>query len=115
MNLRDKSEELYMDTVKEVQLAIKSTASYPSDHPTSRQIVGKSYETLANLLHKQAALTVSTFGNKLLVDNVPIDGKNTLFANFAKDLDQRRIDSIIFYRGLSKKDFTIFLNAMKKP
>jgi len=49
------------------------------------------------------------------VDNVPIDGKNGIFANFAKDLDQRRIDSVIFYRGLSKKDFTIFLNAMKKP
>jgi len=115
MNLRENSEGLFMDAIQQGQMAIRHTAAYPGDHPTSRQIVSKSYETLANLLHKQAALTVSTFGNKLLVDNIPIDGKNTLFANFAKDLDQRRIDSIIFYRGLSKKDFTIFLNAMKKP
>lgn len=105
-----------MDTVKEVQLAIKSTASYPSDHPTSRQIVGKSYETLADLLNKQDTLTVCVFGDRLVVDDVPIDGKNGIFATFAKDLRQRDIDSIAFHRGLSHNDFTIFLDAMiKRP
>ena len=116
MNPRDKSKELFMDTVKEIQLAIKTTASYPNDHPTSRQIVDKSYKTLANLLHKQTALTVCVFGEKLVVDDVPIDGKNNIFATFAKDLDQRCIDSITFYRGLSREHFTTFLYAMiKRP
>jgi len=116
MNPRDKSEELYMDTVKEVQLAIKSTASYPSDHPTSRQIVGKSYETLADLLNKQDMLTVCVLGDRLVVDDVPIDGKNGIFATFAKDLRQRDIDSIAFHHGLSHNDFTTFLDTMiKRP
>jgi len=105
-----------MDTVKEIQLAIKTTASYPSDHPTSRRIVGKSYKTLTSLLHKQTAVTVCVFGDKLVVDDVPIDDKNGIFATFAKDLDQRRIDSITFYRGLSREHFTTFLDAMiKRP
>ncbi len=116
MNPRDNREELFMATVKEIQLAIKSTASYPGDHPTSRQIVGKSYKTLTDLLTRQNMLTVCVFGDKLVVDDVPIDGKNGIFATFAKDLDQKGIDSITFHRGLSKKDFTTFLDAMiKRP
>ncbi len=114
MDPRDNREALLMDTIHQVQMAIKSTASYPEDHPTSRQIVGKSYETLTYLLNKQATLTVCVFGDKVLADDVPVDGKNTLYATFAKDLDQRAIDSITFHRGLSRRDFTIFLNAMGK-
>lgn len=116
MNPRDKPEKLFIDTIKQIQLAIKSTAAYPGDHPTSRQIVGKSYETLADLLNKQGTLTVCVFGDKLVVDDVPIDGKNGIFATFAKDLRDRDIDSITFHRGLSHNDLTIFLDAMiKRP
>jgi len=116
MNPTDKCEELFMDTVKDIQLAIKSTASYPGDHPTSRQIVGKSYETLADFLDRQSTLTVCVFGDKLVVEDIPIDGKNGIFATFAKDLRQRAIDSITFHRGLSHDDFSIFLDAMiKRP
>ena len=116
MNPRDRREELFVDTVKDIQLAIKTTASYPEDHPTSRQIVDKSYETLANLLHRQGTVTVCVFGDKVVVDDVAIDGKNTLFTSFAKDLHHRAIESITFYRGLSQRDFTIFLDAMiKRP
>jgi len=116
MDLADNREGLFMDAIKLVHLAIKSTASYPGDHPTSRQIVGKSYETLTDLLTRQNMLTVCVFGDKLVVDDVPIDGKNTIFATFAKILRQRDIDSITFYRGLSSNDFTTFLNTMiKRP
>jgi len=116
MNPRDRREELFVDTVKDIQLAIKTTASYPEDHPTARQIVDNSYETLADLLATQATVTVCVFGDKVVVDDVPIDGKNTLFTGFTKDLHQRAIESITFYRGLSQGDFTIFLDAMiKRP
>ena len=116
MNLRDNREESFTDTIKEIHLAIKSTTSYPEDHPISREIVSKSYETLTNLLTKQTMLTISVSGNKLLVDDVPIDSENTFSANFATFLDRRAIDSITFYPGLSLNDFKIFLDAMiKRP
>jgi len=116
MNPRDRREELFVDTVKDIQLAIKTTASYPDDHPTARQIVDKSYETLADLLATQGTVTVCVFGDRVVVDDVAIDGKNTLFTSFARDLHQRAIESITFYRGLSQGDFTIFLDAMiKRP
>ena len=114
MNPTDKRGELFMDTVKDIQLAIKSTASYPGDHPTSHHIVGKSYEALADLLDTQSTLTVCVFGDKVVVDDVPIDGNNGLFATFARDLRQRDIHSITFHRGLSHEEFTLFLNAMVK-
>ena len=116
MDTKDNIKELFTDAIQQVQMAIKQTAAYPGDHPISRQIFYKSYETLTDLLNKQDTLTFGTFGGKMLVDNVPIDGKNSLFDSFAKYLNRRDIDSITFYHGLSQKDFTFFLDAMiKRP
>ncbi|MFA4915941.1 MAG: ATPase, T2SS/T4P/T4SS family [Syntrophales bacterium] len=113
MSLRD---NLPLDALQQVQTAIKNTASYPENHPITGLICSKSYETLSNLLDKQKTLTVCVFGEKLMVDDVPIDGKETTFANFAKDLEQKDIDSITFCHGLSEKEYKIFLNAMiKRP
>jgi type IV pilus assembly protein PilB len=91
---------------------MSSTAAYPEDHPISRQVIIKSYKTLTQHLRKQNELTITSLGTKLLVDDVPIDGKDTLTKNFATVLSQRAIDSITFYRGLSVKDFKIFLNTI---
>lgn len=50
------------------------------------------------------------------MDDIPIESPNNLSANFALDLDQRAIDSISFYRGLSRRDYLIFIKAMiQKP
>jgi len=101
MNPKESHQESLRDSIKQLQLAIKSTATYPGDHPTSYQTTNKSYETLADLLDKKTTLTISVSGNKFLVDNIPIDGKDASLGNFARDLDQRAIESINFYHGLS--------------
>ncbi len=116
MDQKAKREKLYMDTIKDIHLALRSTASYPEDHPISRGIIGKAYEDLANFLKKQDTVTINIDGKKLLMDDVRIDSKDTFSIKFAMDLDQRHIDRITFYRGLSLKDLMIFLNAMiKRP
>ena len=71
-------------------------------------------ESLIGLLSGQDRLDVSVNGNKLFVDDVPVDSKEGLVVNFALDLDQRAIESISFYRGLSQKDYMVFLKAMKQ-
>jgi type IV pilus assembly protein PilB len=103
---------LLADTIKQIQLAIKNNASYPGDHPALSRAAEKSYESLMNLFDGEAAITVSVYGNKLLVDDIPIDGKTPATVNFAEELDQRAIDSITFYRGLTLTDFRAFLDAM---
>ena len=112
MDPRGNCEELFVDTIKEIHLAIKNIASYPEEHPATRESICKSHEALTNLLSKQTTLTVSVDGNKLLVDDVPVDSRNMFSAKFALDLEKRAIDSITFCRGLSERDFMTFLNAM---
>ena len=105
-----------MDIITQVQLAIKSTGVYPVDHPITIEIINNSYQALANHLKTKNILTLSVNGSKLLADDVPIESKNNLPANFALDLDQRAIESISFYRGLSQRDYMIFIKAMiQKP
>jgi type IV pilus assembly protein PilB len=114
MNLSDHREEVFADTIKEIHLSIKNIGSYPEDHPVSRQVISSTYETLVGLLHQQSSLTVTVFGDKLLVDDVPVDGKSAFSRSFARYLDRRTIDSVTFQRGLSLKEFKVFLNAMAK-
>ena len=104
--------ELILDAINQVQLAIKSTGVYPEDHPITVEIIKNSYEALVNHLKAQNILTFSVNGGKLLVDDNPIESKNNLPANFALDLDQRSIESISFYRGLSQGDYITFIKAM---
>jgi hypothetical protein len=112
----EKRKKLFEDAIRQIQLAMSSTAAYPEDHPISRQDIIRSYKTLTNLLRKQSELTVTSLGTKLLVEDVPIDSKDAFSKNFAAVLSQRAIDSITFCRGLSVKDFKVFLNAIiKRP
>ncbi len=107
-------QDFLADTIKQIHLAIKNNASYPGDHPAFSRAADKSYETLMSLLDQEATLTLSVSDNKLLVDDVPIDGKTASMVNLATELDQRAIDSITFYRGLTLTDFKAFLDAMIK-
>lgn len=102
------------DAIKQVHLALKNNASYPGDHPAFSRAADKSYKSLMSLLGQEGTLTVSVSGNKLLVDDIPIDGKTASMVSFAKELDQRAIDSITFHQGLTLTDFKAFLDAMVK-
>jgi type IV pilus assembly protein PilB len=116
MKLRNNKKELFLDTINQLQLAIKSTGVYPEDHPITIEIINNSYQALVNHLKTKNILTLSVNGSKLLVDDIPIESKNNLPANFALDLDQRAIGSISFCQGLSQRDYMIFIKAMiQKP
>ncbi len=111
MNTGNYGEEQYLDTIQQLQMAIKSISSYPEDHPTSSQIIGNSYETLTKLFKIKPSLTLSNSNKTLLLDDMPISDK--IFSNeLATTLEKRSIDSITFCRGLSMKDFRVFLHGM---
>jgi type IV pilus assembly protein PilB len=104
--------DFFADAITQIQVALKNNASYPGDHPAFSRAAGRSYETLMNLLDEEATVTLSIADHKLLIDDVPIDGNTASIAGFAKELDQRAIDSITFYRGLTLADFKSLLDAM---
>lgn len=105
-----------LDTINQLQLAIKSAGVYPEDHPITIDIINNAFDALSNHLTTQNALTLCILGNKLLVDDLPLETQNNLAASFALDLDQRAISSISFCRGLSRRDYLIFIKAMtQKP
>jgi type IV pilus assembly protein PilB len=112
MKTQGARQDFLADTIKQIQVALKNSASYPEDHPSFSRAADKSYETLTSLLHEKDTLTLSVSDNKLLVDDEPIDGKAASAVKFAKELDQKSIDSVTFYRGLTLTDFKVFLSAM---
>jgi type IV pilus assembly protein PilB len=116
MKVQPSHSEAVLDTIYQVQLAIKNTGVYPEDHPATTEILNNSYKALVNHLNSKSVFTVSADGGKLLVDDLPVESPNTAFANFALDLDDRDIDSISFYRGVSRRDYLTFIKAMmQKP
>ena len=116
MKLKNIPNGSFLDTINQLQLAIKSVGVYPEDHPITTDIINHSYSALTGHLNAKSTLTLGVLGNKLLVDDLPLESKNNLAAGFALELEQRAIDSISFYRGLSRRDYLIFIKAMaKKP
>ena len=116
MKLKNIPKGSFLDAINQLQLAIKSAGVYPEDHPITTEIINHSYESLAGHLNTQSVMTLSVLGNKLLVDDLPLESPNNLAASFALDLEARAIDSISFYRGLSRKDYLVFIKAMtSKP
>jgi type IV pilus assembly protein PilB len=116
MKLKNIPNGSFLDTINQLQLAIKSIGVYPEDHPITTDIISHSYDALAGHLNDQNVLTFSVYGNKLLADDLPLESKNNLAAGFAVELEQRAIDSISFYRGLSRRDHLIFIKAIaRKP
>lgn len=112
MNTGNYREEQYLDTIQQLQMAIKSISSYPEGHPTSSQIIGNLYETLTKLFNIKSSLTVSNSNKTLLLDDIPISDKKISSTELAMSLEKRGIESITFCRGLSMKDFKIFLRGM---
>lgn len=116
MKVMSNHQESLLAAIHQVQLAIKGAGVYPADHPATTEIIRNSYEALVNHLNTKDVLTLSVDGSKVLVEDIPIEAPNSLFSNFAADLGQRAIDSISFYRGLSWRDYLIFIKAMiQKP
>ncbi|MFB3059832.1 MAG: hypothetical protein ACE10C_00495, partial [Candidatus Binatia bacterium] len=116
MSQLDNREEQFSDTVKQVHAALKNATAYPENHPVADEVIRKSYETLIGLLNKQPLFTTCVVGNKLMVDDLLIDSGGSFSSGFAKTLSQRDVDSITFYRGLSHKEFVIFLQSlMQRP
>ncbi len=106
--------DIFSDALGQILLAIKTATSYPENHPILGRIIDQAHKNLANLLSEKPTLTVTSSGDRLLVDDIPMDNKNSLFANFNSDLGQNGIESITFYQGLSYQDFKTFLYAMTK-
>jgi type IV pilus assembly protein PilB len=116
MKLQGNRIESALDAISQVQFAIKSIGVYPEDHPSTASIIHNSYQAVVNQLNSKSVFTVGADGGKLLVDDVPIESRNPVFANFALDLDKRDIGSISFHRGLSWRDYLMFIKAMiQKP
>jgi hypothetical protein len=101
MKLKNIPNGSFLDTINQLQLAIKSVGVYPEDHPITTDIINHSYDALAGHLNAQSTLTLSVLGNKLLVDDLPLELKNNIAAGFALELEHRSIDSISFCRFLA--------------
>ena len=112
MKKATKDKELILDIINQIQLALKISGVYPEDHPIVAEIINSSYKALANYLKDESTLTISLSGGKILADDIPIESKNNLPTNFAADLNQRAIESITFYRGVSLRDYITFIKAM---
>ena len=114
MTLKNILNRSIFDLINQIHLAIKSYGVYPEDHPITYDIINNSYDALADHLNAEGTLTLGVLGNKLLVNDLPLESASDLAASFAFDLEQRSIGSISFCEGLSHRDFLIFIKALAK-
>jgi type IV pilus assembly protein PilB len=114
MKPNESGENAVLETLKMIQLGIRSAASYPEDHPAASRAFTQSFAALSKILQGRKTFTISVFGNRLMMDDARLEGKSDQFAAFVRDLTLRGISSIAFHRGLSRRDLRAFFDAMIK-
>jgi len=98
---------LLSEAVIELNISRKNVELYPPDHPIIRDSIDRALEHLENLLKSRSAITLGIAKNMLVIDDLTLDKKNTVFQDFALSLYGKGIAAITFYSGLNVNDLVI--------
>jgi len=97
--------------IKELSLAIKTMAIYPSDHPAIKASVERLHATIQGLLEESRELRLEIAQKNLLVDGRFLDKSNEIFIDFAFQFHRRGVASVTFKKGLSAEELKAFLEV----
>ncbi len=104
------------DLAKNLELASRALQMYPETHPRARVVIDQAYETIQDLLSDKDTIIMSVAEGNLLVEGQVVERGNLVVDRFAKDLFERNIQSLSFYRGVKPEEMVFFLrHLITKP
>lgn len=96
--------------------AIKRLGMYPRGHPTVKGAVNAPWDLLTRLLAKRGELTLAIRGERLLVDDFPLEKGVPAYDKLLLDMEDRRLGGVALLEGLRKEELWGFLEALSlKP
>ena len=94
---------------------LRSMQMYPSlSHPIIKNNLALSYEQIGQVLEKSGAFSLDFLDNEVYVMNRPVVGNLVISASLYREMDKRKVSSILFNPGLKLEELTTFLEECSK-
>lgn len=105
------SQETVSRFISYMTTAMSSCSLYSEMHPLVEEFSEKALQ-LVKELHQDDAFSLLIFDNSLIFDNVPLTVKGMHISSFLKTLKKKKIEKIVFRKGLEVEEFKKFIIAM---
>jgi len=104
---KDKATEL----ISHIMTALSNCALYSGEHPIVSEYAEKAMGLLETL-YQDDSLSITLLGNSLVLNDSPLNERNTHLENFIKRLRRKGLERIVIKRGVELGEFKIFLSRM---
>ncbi len=105
------SPEIVSKFISYVTTAASSYSLYSGTHPLFKEFSDKALQ-IVNELYQDDAFSLLTFDNSLIFNNVPLAAKGMHVSSFVKILKKKRIEKVVFRKGLEVDEFRKFIVGM---
>lgn len=97
--------KLAIEFLRLLVITWKNLWLYSEYHPLGKSSLKKCYDTLILILNERNEFSIGTAEDKILAEEMVMDEEKYVMSSIAKELSDRNIFSLVFYRGVSKEDF----------
>lgn len=105
------SHEIVSALISHMTTAMSSYSLYSGMHPMFDEFSGKALQ-LVDELYQDDAFSLLTFDNSLIFNNVPLAAKGMHVSSFLKTLKKKKIEKVVFRKGLEVDEFKKFITGM---
>jgi len=88
---------------------------YPAGHPAIINQLDKSYSLASEILDKEKAFTIAMVDDVMTVQSKPLYAAPELFETFLNMLKEKRVERLVFSRGLTRDEMVHFYEVLVSP
>lgn len=109
----EKSQKAYVtDTLRDLQIAIRSSSLYSISHPTSVKVIGSAFAKLQKHFEQRESVVIQVVRGLVLFDRLPLDSNNIHVKKFLGELLERSVSGVTFQRKLALDELKSFMKIM---
>jgi hypothetical protein len=102
----------YAEITKLFGFTLNQYRLYSERHPAAQLAVRNFSAKLENVLQSESNLTFGKAGERLIVNEQPLDNRRSGVADLLRECDRFHIDSLVFERGANEEEITSFFKLM---
>ncbi|HXX57355.1 MAG TPA: HD domain-containing phosphohydrolase [Thermodesulfovibrionales bacterium] len=99
------------ELISHVMTALSNSALYSGEHPVVDEFTGKAM-SLLDTLYRDDSLSITLLGNRLVMNDAPLNEKSTHLENFIKRLRRKGLERIIIRKGVDQGELKTFISRM---
>lgn len=100
------------ETIRNLQVSIKSSSLYSINHPTSVKAINTVFAQLQRMFEQKEVVTIQITNGVVFFERTPLDRDNIHVKGFVTELTERNVTGMLFQRKLTMDEFRTFMKIM---